>query len=177
MFENFFKKKKKYLEKESPKAKKFLFIFLIAFILLNSVLLFVPLQVFELPIAHLTLFYLTLKGMQGQIVLQEPVLISMSSGLQIIISYLCTGLMELFVLWASIIASIGISIRKRILGLVFGLIGTQIFNLIRIFITLEFILKSNIDTIVFVHDVLFRVTLLAVIAGLYAAWFYWATRE
>jgi len=78
---------------------------------------------------------------------------------------------------AAILASHGIAWRKRIIGALLGIALAQIFNITRILLTITFILDSDIQTIEFVHNVFFRVTLFIVIVGIYAAWFWIATRK
>ncbi len=167
----------KYFKTEKENAIKFILMFVIVFVLLNIITIIVPLKFFEKPIADTTLKYIQLKGIEGSVNFSEPITITTNTGLTIIISYLCTGLLELFVLWASIISSKGISWKNRTIGIIFAFVGTMIFNFIRIFTTIEFILNKNLKIVEFVHDILFRITLLIVIVGLYAVWFWWATNK
>lgn len=176
----FFGKKiaKEKIASESLKSIKFLTAFLAVFILLNAVIYFVPMEVLERPIADALLSYLQINGYEGKIIEQTPVLIELVNGVKIEISYLCTGLLEMIVLISAIIASLGISWRKRLLGIVVGVGLTQAFNLMRIIITTDLILRTDsIEIIEFVHNFLFRLTLFIVIVGIYAAWFYWATKK
>lgn len=162
---------------EVIKSIKFLSVFLIVFLLLQAIIYFVPMQVIEKPIAEGVLFYLQAKGYEGQVLLGEPVLIELANGVEIQISYLCTGLLEMIVLVSAVIASLGISWRKRVAGILAGVVLTQVFNFLRIFITVDFILSSNaVETIEFIHNILFRLALLAIIVGIYAVWFYSACR-
>lgn len=175
--EKFFGKKikKEKIAIESLKSIKFLTVFLAVFILLNAVIYFVPMETFEKPVAETLLAYLQFEGYSGKILEQTPVMIELDNGTKIQISYLCTGLLEMIVLISAIIASLGISWKKRVIGLIAGVGLTQAFNLMRIIITTDLIMKTDsIEIIEFVHNFLFRLTLFIVIVGIYAAWFYWA---
>lgn len=82
-----------------------------------------------------------------------------------LLSEACWGRLELAVLAATIIASEDRSIRKRIAGVLLGIalvIGA--FNPLRI--ALSIASQSEL-----VHDLLFRLTLLAVLVGYYAFWY------
>lgn len=171
---------------EIVKSGRFLFVFLIVFLFLSFIVGLVPLQFVEKPIADSVLFYLEVKGISGEVffgeavsetgLVEDVVFIELVNGLKIQISYLCTGLLELIVLISAMIASLGISWRKRLLGIGVGIVLTQVFNFFRIAFTIDFILGNNsMQVIEFVHDFLFRLTLLLVIVGIYTVWFYWAT--
>lgn len=137
-----------------------------------------PVEFYENITAQSVLFVLKLFGVQGAITIQEPVLITLASGIKIEISYLCTGLMELFVIIAAIAASHGISLKKRAVGILAALIVAPLFNLFRITATIFLILNSgSIELIDFTHNILFRITLFFAIAGIYTVWFIWAVQE
>jgi len=87
------------------------------------------------------------------------------------IGELCWGRVELAVLLATIAASEDRSLRQRAAGVVLGVIAViGVFNPLRIALSLRFLSE-------FVHDFLFRVTLLAVLVGFYAFWYLWLTRK
>lgn len=158
-------------------------LFLLVFALVYTVLSFgyeliLPLQSAEYFIGSAVLFLLGAAGIQGTLSLQEPVLISLQNGPAIQISYLCTGLMEFFIVTAAIIASLGISWKKRVLGAIAGAIVVFAFNILRIFLTVLIALGNPEKQLLeFTHDILFRVTLFLVIAGTYIVWFIWATGQ
>ena len=172
--------KKENYRRETIKGTIFLVGFLILFGLFSFLINVIPnliLQI-EIFIANLILAILKAQGLDGSVLLlNELPVIELINGIKIQISYLCTGLMEATVLLAAILASHGIAWRKRIIGSVAGIVLAQIFNIARILLTITFILDSDIQTIEFVHNVFFRVTLFIVIVGIYAAWFWIATRK
>jgi len=165
------------VKREGQKSKNFLLAFVVSYLVISLLFKLVPIELFELAVAQATTIYLNFRGIDTLLVIQEPVLIITGNGVKILISELCTGLLELTVLWSSIIASLGIPARDRLFGVVAGLFATQFFNLARIFITIEFILGADMATVDFVHNILFRATLIAVIVGIYTIWFMGATRK
>jgi len=112
----------------------------------------------------------TLWGTQFDIYLLE-------SQKTIIISWLCTGILEIIILASAILASFGISLRKRIYGTIGAIIAGFLFNLIRIIITLIIILTQDAQTFELAHDFLFRITLFVYITIFYVLWFYWAEKK
>ncbi len=118
---------------------------------------------------------ITASVFNGELSQAENPLVTMANGTVIEISPLCTGMTELFIVISAILASIGISKRKRLMGaaaaavIVFGL------NIFRIFVTLSLILNNtDLGTIELAHNILFRIFLFISIAAIYIAWFYWA---
>ena len=164
---------------DTIKTGRFLLFFVFLYLLFSSLFfVFVPLQKMEEFIAGATLSFLLLTGFQGKLVLQEPVLIQLENGVGIVISELCTGLMEMFIVASAILASIGIDWRKRIIGAIASVILLQAFNFVRIFATLLVILGNHsLQTIEFTHNILFRIFLFVVIAGSYIAWFYFSVKK
>lgn len=169
----------KFRKDEKEKGTKFLLVFVIIYGLLYFGFNFiVPLEIFEFFIASIVMSLLGIAGVKGSIVLQEPVLILLESGLEIQISYLCTGLMEIFIVIGAVLASLGIEMRKRIIGVIAGVVFAFVFNIFRIAATI-LIALGNPESLVLelAHDVLFRLTLFVVIAGFYIVWFLWATNQ
>ena len=165
--------------KDTIKTGRFLLYFALIYIVFSGAFYFLfPLQKVEEFIAGITLSFLGMIGYSGKIVLQEPVLIQLENGISIVISELCTGAMELFIIASAILASHGIEWRKRVLGAIASIIALQAFNFLRIFATIFVILNtSSIETIEFTHNILFRVFLFIVVAGSYIVWFHWAVRK
>ncbi len=164
---------------EIQKTGKFLIYFVFVYLVFSGVFQFLfPLQAVEEFIAGPTLSFLKAIGHPGSIVLGEPVLIQLENGTGIVISELCTGLMELFIVVSAILASVGIEWRKRVAGAIASVIVLQLFNFARIFATLLVILGSNsLQTIEFTHNVLFRAFLFIVVAGTYIGWFYLSAKK
>lgn len=169
----------KYDEKEMKQGAKFLLGFIVAFAVLFGIFLFVPLVWLEFAVALPVSFVLNLFGATNTIeTAQEPVLILIDGFAgSVQISELCTGVLEVIVVWAAIIASFGITWRKRLIGIAGALVAGIVFNQLRILVTIWFVLSDSLGFADFVHGVLFKVVLFLVIAGYYALWFYWATRS
>jgi len=96
---------------------------------------------------------------------------------QIIISWLCTGVLEIIVLVAAILASFGISWRKKLCGIVIAVIAGVVFNIIRLVVTANLILSQNVATVELAHDLMFRIVLFFYILGVYVIWFYYSAKE
>lgn len=171
------KKFKKTARIEARKSLHFLFLAFFSLFILFMLSSLVPLEFTELFVAKTVLFGLNAAGIQGEIIQGEPVGIKLNDGPSIEISYLCTGLLEMILLAGVIIASVGIPINKRIIGIAVGMPATVAVNFGRIFATIYFIYNSSIETVEFIHNVFFRVTLFITIFCFYALWFKWATRK
>lgn len=163
---------------DAVKSGKFFGALVLAFLILTVAVSFVPIVLVENLVAEIVLFFLRLFGLQGEILFQEPVIISLSQGTQIMISDVCTGLLEIIVIVAAIAASVGIDWRKRLLGVAAAIGIAFTFNIARIVSTVLIIVNSSsLELIEFAHNVLFRVFLFVVIAGIYFFWFNWATKQ
>ncbi len=92
---------------------------------------------------------------------------------QIIISWLCSGVLEIIILICAIIASFGIAFRQKLIGIGIAIISGIIFNTLRIWITLSLILTQNAQVFEIAHDLLFRIVLFVYIIVVYVIWFYW----
>ncbi len=168
----------KLTKEEAIKTGKFLLGLVVAFLILNFLISLVQVQFIEYFYASAALFLLNSAGMGGEIIFQEPVLILLHNyDNSIGITYLCTGLFELIILVSAIIASFGIQLRKRLIGAAGAVVVTALFNIVRIFLSIYIIILFGLQIGELSHDLLFRIFLFLVIAGYYAAWFFWATRK
>lgn len=167
------------IEKEDVrKGGRFLMFFLVVYAALISIYFAVPAIETEKAVAETELGILNLFGIRGTVSVQEAAIISLQNGQQIQISGLCTGIEELIILVSAIIASIGISWKKRIIGAIAGAIIAVAFNYLRITATIFIILStSDLGIIEFTHNILFRIFLFATIAVSYIAWFQWAVKK
>jgi exosortase/archaeosortase family protein len=102
---------------------------------------------------------------------------STSGEKQIIISWLCTGVLEIIILISAILASFGINWKKKIAGIGIAIIAGVIFNLLRILITVNFILTQSGEIVELTHDVLFRLVLFIYIVVVYVLWFNWSVKK
>jgi len=167
------------IEKEDArKTGRFLGFFIIVFVALKLFVDFVLGSALENFVASVELGILGMLGISGSLILNGTAVIALENGLNIMISELCTGSLELLILVSAIIASIGIAWRSRIIGAVAGAVFIVLFNFLRITLTILIILSEpGIETIEFAHDILFRIFLFFAIAIAYIAWFYWAVKR
>ncbi len=160
--------------KEAKKAAKFAALAFLSLLLLLILTSLVPLEWIELAVAKTVLNALAATGAKGSIAYGEPVTIFLEET-SIEISYLCTGLLETMVLASVVLASAGISIKKRITGALAGIPATFAVNIFRILATLHFVQEKQQATAELIHNVFFRVALFVTIFVFYAVWFRWAT--
>ncbi|MFH1587765.1 MAG: exosortase/archaeosortase family protein [Candidatus Diapherotrites archaeon] len=164
---------------EQLKGLKFTALVLVWFIGLNGILFLIPLTgLIQLFYAHAGLFALNFFGFQGKVILEEvPVIVFSNFDYNASITYLCSGVLETIVLISCIMASIGISWKKRIIGSLIGIILLGIGNIKRIVLSV-LILKffGNFWGNLF-HEILFKIFLFIGIAGIYFIWFLWATEN
>ena len=164
--------------KELLSAGKFIAGILIFFAIFYFLFLIIPLEWIEFFYAKISLEILKLFGFTGEIIFQEPVLIQLNVfNVPIGISYLCTGLLELTLVWASVLASFGIELKKRIQGVIAGTIVLVCFNFIRILSTIIIIALFGLEAGDLSHEFLFKLFLFLTIAGFYYFWFNWATKK
>lgn len=173
------KKKKLFKEvsrEDMAKGGRFLVILVIVYaVLFFGVNLLVPLESIELVVAKGVSFLLGVLGIRSEIIIGEPVKILLPAS-TVQISYLCTGLMELFVLVAAVVATAGIEWKKKLIGVIGAGITTFVFNLFRITITILILSSLSAETAELTHDLLFRISLFIVIVGYYFAWYYFSTK-
>jgi len=94
----------------------------------------------------------------------------------LIINFLCAGIIEFCLLASAILASKGISLKKRATGFFLSIPLVIFFNLFRIIVTSLFIIYSNLFWATLVHGFLFRIFLIIVVIGFYYFWFRWSNR-
>jgi len=136
-----------------------------------------PLEWFEYFYAFFSLEFLKIIGFIGYLGNGEPIQIFLENFPGVIeISFLCTGLLELWIVWSAVLASFGIELRKRILGIVAATIFLIGFNFFRILATILIIAWFNLEAGDLAHGILFKVFLFFSIAGFYYYWFNWATK-
>ncbi|MCD6478429.1 MAG: exosortase/archaeosortase family protein [Candidatus Diapherotrites archaeon] len=171
-------KENKELKHQLLIAARFLGVFIASFILVNIAISFVPIEIFEYAVALLSAKMLELLGYSTSIVLGEPVKILLNNMHEIEISYLCTGLLESTVIVSALIASLGISIKKRVIGIIAGLAFVNVLNIFRIVITANAIAgMQDVAIVDFIHNLLFKVVLFVGVACYYALWFLLASRN
>lgn len=165
-------------EKDVLQAGKFIAGLTLLFFLFNFLLSLISIEYFELFYAFITLEFLKIIGFEGFLEFQEPVLVYLSGiALPLGFSYLCTGLLEMSLVWSAVLSSFGIDLRKRIIGLGIGTLILVGFNFVRIIASVLIIAWFGLNAGNFSHDLFFRVFLFVTIAGFYFYWFKWATKK
>ena len=161
-------------KKDAIKGGKFLIILIIAFIAISLGMQFSgAAQGMQSVIANNVSSIFNSFGYQTTL---EENIISFPN-YDIRISELCTGLLELIILISAIIASIIVSLKKRLLGVMGAIAFVYVINLLRIIISINIILNGNLQAAEFAHDLLFRISLIVVIVGFYGIWFWFATNQ
>jgi exosortase/archaeosortase family protein len=175
--------KEKEEEIKSSQKKQFTFFmlgFVLSYLILTGITYLIPEIFFDL---------LTGLGAKGLLQLQGLEVIEFigenyqmlvgpaGSGKTIIISWLCSGVLEIIILVSAMLASFGISWKKKFIGIIFAIIVGYVFNLLRVWTTINIILTQNVQTIEFAHDFLFRAVLFVYIIVFYVAWFHFSVRK
>ncbi len=183
---SFFSDAKEYLIKQEKlivqDKKRQLFFFVIGFLLFYLTFTFVAYLVPDY-------FYESATGLSLKSLLEvqglSPSITSVDSGdfalalegKTIIISWLCAGVLELIILSCAILASFGVSWRKKFIGIAIAIPLGFLFNLARVWITTNIILTQEVAVIELAHDLLFKIMLFVYITIFYVLWFYWSTNE
>jgi exosortase/archaeosortase family protein len=95
----------------------------------------------------------------------------------IVISWLCTGILEIIILICAILASFGVNWKEKAVGIIVAIILGIVFNILRIWVTINLLFSENVATVEIAHDALFRIILFVYIAVVYIIWFYWAANK
>lgn len=161
--------------------KQFVFFileFLVFYLLLTAIVYTFPKGFFESIVGASVNFLINLMGLETQTIVGDQFDIHLvKSGTIIIISWLCTGLLEIIILASTILATFGVKLKEKIEGIIVAIIVGFIFNLIRIMITISIILTQNAQTFELAHDLLFRATLFLYIVIFYVIWFSWSIKK
>lgn len=86
------------------------------------------------------------------------------------INELCTGITEMAVIFAAIMASYDVNIKKRTYGVLFGFLMILLVNPIRISATIIAFQKNEIVGAI-MHDLLFRLSLIIIVLVYYMVWY------
>ncbi|MEM4257201.1 MAG: exosortase/archaeosortase family protein [Candidatus Diapherotrites archaeon] len=158
-------------------AGRFLLYFFVSFFVVSFLFSLIPYEFFALFFAKLSLFVLSFFGVYGEIYSERPVLLSLSIFKEKIwLSYLCTGLLELFVVWSSILATKTKDFLEKALGLFLAVVFILIFNTFRIVLSILVISWFGLEVAFFSHDFFFRVFLFFSIFVFYALWLFYSKK-
>jgi exosortase/archaeosortase family protein len=177
------KEKAKDFELSARKNQKkqfvyFVMAFILFYIILTAIVYAFPKGFFEGVVGIIVNFILNVGGLSTQTLWGEQYdIYLLDTGKTIIISWLCTGVLEIIILVSAILASFGVSWRKRVYGIIAAVVAGIVFNLLRIIITIIIILSQSAATFELAHDLLFRITLFVYITAFYVLWFYWAEKK
>ena len=165
--------------KKSPRKQFTFFIlgFVLAYLVLTGITYLIPEIFFDMLTGIGAKALLQLQGLNVVELIGEnyQMLVgSASTSKTIIISWLCSGVLEIIILVSAMLASFGITWRKKFIGIIFAIIVGYVFNLLRVWTTINIILTQDIATIEFAHDFLFRAVLFIYIMIFYVAWFHFS---
>jgi exosortase/archaeosortase family protein len=166
--------------KSNPKKQFIYFVlgFVLFYLILSEIVYAFPKGFFENFVGVQVNFLLNLIGIKTQIIVGESFDIHLiESGKLVIVSWLCTGILEMIILISTMIVTFGVRAKEKIIGIILALILGHFFNLLRILITIQIIITQNAQTFEFAHDLLFRATLFLYIVIIYALWFSWSIKK
>ena len=176
---NYLKKIKRDL-KNSKKIKDsfyFLFYFLVSFLVIYFILskTFLYKQI-NLLIGFLTKIFIKIFfSLNSYLVFDSAIestkLLVETFSYPVIITFLCTGILEFSLLVSAIIASRDQTIKKRIKGIFYSVFIVLIFNILRISFTILIIKNLDLTTADFFHGFLFRLFLIIIVIGFYYIWY------
>lgn len=93
-----------------------------------------------------------------------------NNSMDVEVNELCTGITEMAVIFAAIMASYDVNIKKRIYGVLFGFLMILLVNPIRISATIIAFQKNEIFGAI-MHDLLFRLSLIIIVLVYYMVWY------
>jgi exosortase/archaeosortase family protein len=85
----------------------------------------------------------------------------------IFISQLCTGILEFCLLVSAIFATKEVILKKRIIWMLWSILLVVVFNIIRIVVTILFIVFFSVSLANIFHSFLFRLFLVIIVVGFY----------
>ncbi len=94
-------------------------------------------------------------------------------GFMVEIIDLCSGKIEIALMFGFLFASFEKSLSYRIKGFLVGLFLLLVFNAVRIAFTVQSFASNSLGVSAFFHDVLFRVSLVLFLVTYYALWYYY----
>jgi exosortase/archaeosortase family protein len=158
---------------EAKKAGRFVALFVFLYLFLSLVVFAV------IPEGHIQGFIAnaTAAFFGGTVSWGENPIVALSNGVEIEISPICTGMTELFIIAAAILASLGIEVWKRLVGAVLAAASVFALNLFRVVATTAAMLGDSLTAAELLHNVFFRAFLFVSVAALYVVWFYWAVKK
>ena len=168
---NAFNPDSKTLRKESglKKGARFVLLFLVFFAISIPFLYFTPLKqglgIIAAKTAQTALYLLS--GIETEITILSNGNFALQNGdFTAELNEACSALVEIAVLFGIKLASFEKPFFERVKGFAAGMVLLLVFNPLRIALSIIYL-----DP--FVHDVLFRITLIIVIVGFYGVWHYW----
>lgn len=168
-------------EKEIVKNQKkqfywFLLVFIFVYVFLSGIVYLLPEIIFEFLPGIIVTWLLQLQGLEVALIGAEKFIL-LVQGKEIIISLLCAGILEMIIVIGAIIASFGIKWKNKLIGIVLAIVTGFIFNVLRIWITINLILTQEAEVFELAHDLLFRMILFLYITIFYVIWFYWSMKN
>jgi exosortase/archaeosortase family protein len=147
------------------KTLKYALLFTVYFIISILLLSHLKLSLSE-AVAKITLQLVN--GFGGNISLQGNHLINQTMDVEI--NDVCSGVTEMAVILAALMASYDVGIKNRVMGVAAGFAVILVVNPLRIATTILLFEKSAIIGEMF-HDILFRISLFVVVLVYYVVWY------
>ncbi|MFA6269483.1 MAG: exosortase/archaeosortase family protein [archaeon] len=187
----FSKQEEKIVEDKRKQFAFFILGFILFYLVVSALAMIVPSELYKGVVGNTVQGVLAIEGVttqsNGFVTCTESNWIGLEitsncysfdvNGKTILISWLCTGVLEIIVLIAAMLASFGVNWEKKIKGIGLAIVAGIIFNILRIAITVNIVLTQNLQTIELAHDLLFRLVLFIYIVGVYVMWFNWAMKS
>jgi exosortase/archaeosortase family protein len=114
---------------------------------------------------------LTLMGISNFVMGHVNPPVVLAEGMAANILPLCVGDIELAILLATILSTWDRTWETRLEGAWFGFLFVVFINPVRVALTLASGVWFGMDSMEFIHSLLFRITLLLVLVGFYALWY------
>ncbi len=156
---------------EQIKGLKFLFLTLAGAGAIYFLILPLMLPILQEITARISSAFLNVLGVSSRFFAGSPPQVSFN-GTKALIEPLCAGDIEISFLVAAILATADRRWRKRIFGAITSFFSVfLVLNPLRISLTLAGGTWFGFKALVFLHSVLFRITLLVSVLGVYAVWY------
>lgn len=163
--------------KQARDAGKFLLLLIGIVLVLNLLAMLFPPLFFEGITAATTHHALNFFGVPNALSVEAEAILVLNETQSVLISDLCTGILEMTILVAAILATFEAERKKRMIGAIVSVFAIFVFNQFRILTTIFLIKNASGELIEFSHDIFFRIFLFVTIAVFYALWIWWAKKK
>jgi exosortase/archaeosortase family protein len=175
MLKNYFKKIKKDLKNKTKVKDSFYFLiyFLISFVsiylLFSKTIIYSFVNYFYGSFSSklLNIVFNISSSFYYDFIEKVTFLVLPSLNYPVAIIFLCTGILEFSLIFSSIVATIGVSVRQKTKWVLLASLIVIVFNLLRITFTIFLIVSLNLQIANFFHGFLFKLFLIVIVIGTY----------